>query len=199
MEKSFDTKSKYFQTQPISKPLLPKIAQMRKKEAAFTVLFFSLIFDQIRNYYLMILLLKVITKVRARYVQNTKHICFSNTIWWSREAEEEESMESIVLRIPGNCRKLSEPRVSEAADHSLCPGTSLLFLRHRYHEQQTGQQQMGTSQMVSPGLIPVPVCKTGCVDDLNLGKEKENHHTIRELSFLCLGSSPSKRTHLYLL
>lgn len=68
MEKSFDTKSKYFQTQPISKPLLPKIAQMRKKEAAFTVLFFSLIFDQIRNYYLMILLLKVITKVRARYV-----------------------------------------------------------------------------------------------------------------------------------
>lgn len=101
-------------------------------------------------------------------------------------------MESIAVRIPGNCKKLSEPRVSGAADRSLCPGTSLLFLRHRCHEQQTGQWQMGTSQMVSPGLIPVPVCKTGCVGDPNLGKEKENHHTISELSFLCLGSSPSK-------
>lgn len=95
-------------------------------------------------------------------------------------------MESIALRIPGNCKKLSEPCVSGAADHSLCPGTSLLFLRHTYHEQQTGQQQMDTSQMVSPGLTRVPVCKTGCVDDPNLGKEKENHHTISELSFLCL-------------
>lgn len=80
-------------------------------------------------------------------------------------------MESIVLRIPGNCKKLSESRVSGAAHRSLCPGTSLLFPRHRCREQQTGQQQMGTSQMVSPGLIPVPVCKTGCVDDPNLGKK----------------------------
>lgn len=99
-------------------------------------------------------------------------------------------MESIVLRIPGNCKKLSESRVSGAAHHSLCPGTSLLFLRQRCREQQTGQQQMGTSQTVSPGLIPVPVCKTGCVDDPNLGKE--NHHTISELCFLCLGSSPAR-------
>lgn len=32
---------------------------------------------------------------------------------------------------------------------------------------------MDTSQMGFPGLIRVLVCKTGCVDDLNLGKERK--------------------------
>lgn len=39
------------------------------------------------------------------------------------EEEEEANAENIALKIPGNCKKLSAPRVSGAADRSLCPVT----------------------------------------------------------------------------
>lgn len=43
---------------------------------------------------------------------------------------------------------------------------------------------MDTSQMVSPGLIQVPVCKTGCVDDLNLKRKKKKNPTIPLVNYL---------------
>lgn len=118
--KSFDTEAKHFQTEQISKPLLPNIAHRGKIRLHLS---FSIIFDETRNYFLMILLLEVIiTSTRNIQLEYKADLFCKYCMEGLGQGKRRKKLEK-QPRIPGNCKKLSESHVSAAGHHSLSPVT----------------------------------------------------------------------------
>lgn len=74
--------------------------------------------------------------------------------------------------LPDSCNMLSEPHVSVAECHTLCPEISLQFQKHTYQARQTARWQRDTSLTGFPDQTLVLVCMTNCVDDLDLEKKR---------------------------